>query len=244
MAKELTLALILAVSPTIWSWIAVPQRSPRPNGKITVPQILEKHIIASGGLEALRALQTLDANGSFHLSNLHGLGDFHFYYKAPASDALQLDAISHGESWIGHNEGAPFFEHTPRGLGGVNGVTIGILEESWLGLLESSFDDDHYARIELMGVSEIDGRWAYVLGFTPKVGDRQIRYYDCESFLMVRMDLAQRVRRSKDGPESVYQVKTYYSDYRDSGGINLPRIIRASASDGDLVLDVQHKRTC
>jgi hypothetical protein len=94
-----------------------------------------------------------------------------------------------------------------------------------------------------MGLAENDGRWAYALGFTPKVGDRQIRYYDCENFLMVRMDLAQRVRRSKDGPESAYKVETYYSDYRDSGGINLPRKIRASASDGDLVLEVQQLHT-
>jgi len=93
-----------------------------------------------------------------------------------------------------------------------------------------------------MGLAENDGRWAYALGFTPKVGDRQIRYYDCESFLMVRMDLAQRVGR-KDDAEAAYKVEIYYSDYRDSGGINLPRKIRANASDGDLVLDVQQSRT-
>jgi hypothetical protein len=94
-----------------------------------------------------------------------------------------------------------------------------------------------------MGVAEIDGNWAYAVGFTPKVGDRQIRYYDCESFLMVRMDLAQRVRQSEGGPESAYKVETYYSDYRDSGGIKLPRKIRASAADGDLVLDVYQVHT-
>lgn len=57
------------------------------------------------------------------------------------------------------------------------------------------------------------------------------------------MDLAQRIRTQKDGPESGYKVETYYSDYQDSGGIRFPRKIRASSSYGDAVLDIHQVGT-
>lgn len=245
MERMLAPTLLLTISLAFYNCAALAQKPPRPKGKISTAEILDKHIAAVGKPEVLNALQTLHVQGIIGLSPMpptHGLGDFHFYYKAPASDVFSLDAISHGQSSIGHNEGAPFSKHTVRGIGGLNGVSLNILEENWLGLIESRFDQQHYPRIELLGLAEIDGRWAYALGFTPQVGDRQIRYYDCESFLMVRMDLAQRYSLEKGGPESAYKVETYYSDYRDSAGINLPRKIRASASNGDLVLDVQEIR--
>jgi hypothetical protein len=195
-----------------------------------------------GGLESLHTLQTLHAQGSFAICPLNRIGDFHFYYKAPGSDVLQLDSTSHGQYSIGHDQGATFFKRTPNSIGRINGVSIEILEENWLGLIESGFDQN-YEKIELLGLTEIDGKWAYALGFTPKSGDRQIRYYDCKSFLMVRMDLAQRIREQQEGPESAYKVETYYSDYANSGGLNLPRKIRANASNGDLVLEISEVRT-
>jgi hypothetical protein len=189
----------------------------------------------------LRALQTFHAHGSFGFPLLNNLGDFHFYYKAPASDVFQLDAISHGQVSMGHSDGVPFFKHNGENIGGFNGVTLDILDENWLGLIESGFDQ-HYTRIELVGLAGIDGRWAYALRFTSKSGDPQVRYYDCENFLMVRMDLVERIRLQKDGPESAYKVETYYSDFRDFGGINFPRKITATASNGDLVLEVHDAR--
>lgn len=57
------------------------------------------------------------------------------------------------------------------------------------------------------------------------------------------MDLVDRTRLKKSGPESTYKVETYYSDYRISGGIKLPRKIRATAHDGDLVPEVHAVHT-
>jgi hypothetical protein len=153
--------------------------------------------------------------------------------------------ISHGQTSVGHNGETPFSNHDAGRTLGINGVTVNILEENWLALTDSGFDQ-HYTRIELVGLAGIDGKWAYALQFTPKVGDPQLRYYDfydCQSFLMVRMDLAQRIRMQKDAPEFGHKVETYYSDYWDSGGIQFPRQIRATSSDGNIVLNVHDVRT-
>lgn len=234
MRRALTLAILLIFCCRITT---LAQKAPRPKGPISAAEILDKHVAATGGLEAWHALQTVDAHGTFGAPSVHSSGDFDFYYRAPASDVFQLFMISHGQTSVGHNEGTPFLRHDAGRTLGINGVTVNILEENWLALTESGFDQ-RYTRVKLVGLAGINGKWAYALQFTPKVGDPQLRYYDCESFLMVRMDLAQRIRMQKDGPEFAYKVETYYSDYRDSGGIKFPRKMRASSSGGDMVLDI------
>jgi hypothetical protein len=239
MRRALTLAILLIFCCRITT---LAQKTPRPKGKISAAEILDKHVTATGGLETWRALQTVDAHGTFGVPAFHSSGDFDFYYRAPASDVFKLFKASHGQTSVGNNEGTPFSNHDAGRVGGINGVTVNILEENWLALTESEFDL-RYTRIELVGLTGIDGKWAYALQFTPKVGDPQLRYYDCQSFLMVRMDLAQRIRMQKDGPEFAYKVETYYSDYRDSGGIKFPRQIRAASPDGDMVLNIHDVRT-
>lgn len=233
---------ILAILLAFCGATTFAQKSDPPKRKISVAEIMDKHFTAMGGLETLRALQTLHTNGSFGMPPLHSIGDFGFYYRAPASDAFRLEPISHGAFSIGHDNGAPFVTQTPQSFGGINGVTANILEANWLGLIDWDYEKS-YPRVDLLGLTEINGRRAYVLGFIPKAGDRQIRYYDCETFLLVRMDLAQKIRRTKDGPEYAYKVETYYTDYRTAGGLNFPRKITATASDGKLVLEVHEVRT-
>jgi len=218
------------------------QKAPRPTGSISAAEILDKHIAATGGLDAWRALQTVDAHGTFAVPPLNNSGDFDFYYKAPASDAFQFFMTSHGQTSIGHNEGTSFSHRDVQVPRAINGITMDIWEADWLALTESEFKQ-HYTQIELLGLTTVDGQWAYALLFTPKVGDRQRRYYDCQSFLLVRMDLAQRRPTQKDGPQEAYEVDTYYSDYRDSGGIKFPRYIRATSPRGSLALDIHSLHT-
>jgi hypothetical protein len=240
MQRALTLAVSL-ISCSLITTLA--QKVPRPKGQTSVAEILGKNVAATGGLEAWRALQTVDAHGTFGFPNVRNIGgDFDFYYKKPASDVFQLFMTSHGRTSAGHNEGTPFSHHDAGRVLGINGVTPNILEENWLALTDSGFDQ-HYTRIELVGLAEVGDKWAYALQFTPKVGDPQLRYYDSQSFLMVRMDLAQRIRVQKGDPELAYKVETYYSDYRDFEGIKFPSQIRATSSDGDIVLNVHDVRT-
>lgn len=235
-APALTILLVLCCP-----FLTFAQKAPRPKGPISATEILDKYIAATGGLEAWRALRTVEVHGRFGVFSYNSLGDFDFYYKAPASDAFQF-FISEGRTSIGHNEGTPFFDGHSRPVVAMDGVTVDTLEEDWLALTESE-REQHYPRIELQGLATVDGRWAYALLFTPKVGDRQRRYYDSQSFLLVRMDLAQRIRTKKDGPEHAYEVETYYSDYQDSGGIKFPRHIEVSSPYGILKLDVYSLHT-
>ena len=60
-----------------------------------------------------------------------------------------------------------------------------------------------------------------------------MRFYDCETLLLVRMDWVERIRRFKDGPEMEQVVRSYFNGYRESDGLGLPRVIRISRPQGD-----------
>jgi hypothetical protein len=100
------------------------------------------------------------------------------------------------------------------------------MEEAWLALMEWDFND-HYSHIKLVGRSDVEGKPAYALLFTPRDGDPHIRYFDTTSFLLVRMDQVGRYRLKVEGPESRGKIESYYSDYQDTGGIKFPRLIVA-----------------
>src|SRR5215467_1507337 len=151
--RVLVVVLFLAVPLGVRGLLrSQPQKAAKPTGQISPSEILEKHFTAVGGLESLRALQTLQANGSVTFSVFNSLGDFRFYYRAPASDVLQLE--TDGQSSIGHDDGTPFFKHTSSRLGGINGVTLNVLEQNWLALIEWEFTK-RFVRIELVGLAEV-----------------------------------------------------------------------------------------
>ncbi len=213
-----------------------------PTGRISPKEILDKYLEAGGGVERRRSLQTLVASGDFGLNLLRPLGNFRFSYKAPSSDVFELQMISHGESWAGRRNDHFFRRSTVGGPAMLNGIGIWILEQSWRSLLEWEFSKD-YTRIELIGLAKVNKKLTYALRFTPRNGDPQIRYFDTESFLMVRLDQVQRFRDTKTGPEMAYRLESYYSDYRDVDGITLPRTISINRAEGDFLFAATSVKT-
>jgi hypothetical protein len=211
---------------------ATPVPSPQPG--ISAAEVLEKYLAATGGVEARQALKSMESAGRFGLEGFHekfrlgGLGDFHFYFKAPDNDALEFEHAQgglHGYTWIGHNSGKIFLRQTVRSNWAISGVTVQSVEEAWLALGEWDFNR-RYTQISLAGRSNVNGKPAYALLFKPREGDPDIRYFDAETFLLVRMDQVGRFRE-KDGPETKTRIESYYSDYQDTHGIKFPRLVVA-----------------
>src|SRR5262249_3853052 len=159
-----------------------------------------------------KELTTLKASGTFGVTSLssimHPAGAYTFLYKAPAKDIFEMQVISHGTSWVGRRDEhlirrlAPeepgFMSIGVGGAGFIKGDSAEAVEQSLMSLLEWDIHD--YKNIELIGRAQVDQRWAYALRFTPQQGDLQVRYYDMENFLMVRMDQLQHYRMAKDQP--------------------------------------------
>lgn len=225
------LALAFCLRPDISA-----QKSAAPTGSISAVKILEGNLAATGGLDAHKTLLTLKATGDFGFSLRHPLGDYVFSYKAPATDVLQLQMISHGSSWTGRRDDRLIRRSTVEGAEMINGAGMEIVEECLRSLLE--WDTHDYSKIELIGRAEVEKRRAFVLRFTPKKGDPQVRYYDMENFLLLRMDQVQRFREAKTLPEMAYAVISYFRDYRQYGSLRLPQQIAVSRSIGDLIFEL------
>ena len=228
----ISLALVfLCLRPDIYA-----QKSATPTGSISAAKILEGNLAATGGLDAHKALSTLKATGDFGFSLRHPLGDYMFSYRAPATDVLEVQMVSHGISWTGRRDDHVIRRSTVEGAEMINGAGMEIVEQCLRSLLEWDIRD--YSKIELIGRAQVESRWALAVRFTPKKGDPQVRYYDMESYLLVRMDQVQRFHQAKGLPEMAYAVTSYFQDYRQYGALKLPEHIAVSRSLGDLIFEL------
>jgi len=215
------------------------EKIPGPAGNgITAAMILEKNVTATGGLEAFQRLQSMVMRGEIGLSNPRSSASISFFYQAPKSNALQLRINGIGTFWAGDHEDNPISRGAPEHVDlmrldntEMEPLNIRAILIDLNNLLKRQVSDK--IKVELLGRAEVDGRCALGLSFTPPRGYRVLRYYDCETFLLVRMDQVERLRRFKDGPETEQVVRSYFTDYKESFGVKLPRVIRISRPQGE-----------
>ncbi len=119
----------------------------------------------------------------------------------------------------------------------LNGVGMEVVEQDWRSLVEWE-PSREYDKIEVIGRAEVDKRPAYALRFVPKQGDPHVRFYDAETFLLVRMDQVQRFRENKNDPEVAYPVKSYFREYSVRDGLRLPHVIAITRAEGDLLFTI------
>jgi len=239
--------LILIVTGIGYSSSSIGQEAELPKAQISATEILQKNLIATGGLEAHQALKTLVASGEFRLTGTQRMGDFKFSYKGPGNDMLEVWRISHGGIWRGHHEGQPVNRATSVILGPprpgelcdwcvTKGVDTWFVESDWRALLRWDFSAYN---IELIGIGEVDKKQAYGLRFTSKKGgDPFLCFYDRETFLLVRMDRIAHSQSDKNRAEAVYKVENIFRDYREQGGLKLPFVIAIPRPEGDVVFEV------
>jgi len=226
----------------------VPLPAPTP---ITTQWILEKNVIATGGREAHQRLRSLVVRGDYMVvPGGHGLssiplGQFAFSYKGPANEALQFALPEQGTLSVGHREGQAFVRYTPKqpALDAAKAKHTGprmieLVEQDWRSTLETDFSGN-YDKIELIGRAEVNDRWAYGVRFTTKQGDQIVRFYDYESFLLVRMDQVYHYRGKNNASEVPYTVRSYFKDYKDHDGVKLPHLIVVSEVE-DLLFKVSN----
>jgi len=237
---------------------ATGQDADRAAGKITAAGILERNVIATGGREAHQRLQTFTAQGDFGLSPdrpppWKPQGHFSFSYAAPSNcrlevknDAAWMEPEWRSTLWTGQREGQRFSGHSPELQKKAGAAAdsrkrspgqMELFEEDWLSIVDWDFSS-RYDKIELIGQEKVDKKLAYAVQFTPRRGDPVVRYYDPETFLMVGMDQVQRFRQSKDDPEIVYRIRSFFREYRNHDGLKLPQVISVRTGVHDLLFQI------
>jgi hypothetical protein len=200
-------------------------------GQLSAEQIVAKNVVARGGLEAWRKVQTMVWIG--HLESEHApLPSMGFILEQarPNKTRFQLVAMN---------------TRSVRTFNGVQGWKIRPSRETRSNVEPYSIDELRFAQtgpgiqgplidyalsgstVSLDGVEEIEGRKAYRLTVQSSSNERDQVWVDAESFLDLRYD---RPFHTTTG--AVRTVSVTYRDYKSIGGVLVPSTILTTAAAG------------
>jgi outer membrane lipoprotein-sorting protein len=191
----------------------------------TADEVIEKHLAAMGGRDALAKLESRIATGSIAISTQGAdlAGPLEIYLKAPnkSRSYIRLDLSQYGGAEMAIDQrcdGKTAF--ASNNLQGDREITGNQLQN----MLNASFPTpllkykETGAKIELAGKDKVGSRVVYVLQYTPKTGSAAKQFFDAETYLLLRTVM--RVDMADLGGE--VEQTTDVSDYRDVDGVKVP----------------------
>jgi len=211
----------------------------------TADEIVEKHLAAMGGREALTRIRSRVSTGTVTLTTAVGpvSGTVEGFAKAPnkSRTLVTLDLTSLGAGTIISDQRfdgtTGYVIDTFNGNRDITGSQLDVLKNNgfptvWL---------DYRTRgltIALIGKEAVVGRPTYVLELTPKTGPRVRAWVDAETFMLVKTSTT--VDAQPGGP--VEQV-TEYADFRTVDGVKVPfsvKSINSLQTVAAVLTDVKH----
>ncbi|HVQ31125.1 MAG TPA: hypothetical protein VMV21_16145 [Vicinamibacteria bacterium] len=190
----------------------------------TVDEVIAKHLEARGGLDKVKAVQTMRMTGKMTVGP--GIeAPIVLEMKRPAS--VRLDITFQGNTGTQAYDGKTGWGISPMAAKKdpepMSADDIKDMEEQadMDGPLVDTKAKGH--AVELMGKEKVEGSDAYKLKVTLKTGDLRYIYLDADSYLELKTEAKRTIRGSEVETESVS------SDYKEVGGLILPYTIQQGA---------------
>ncbi|MCC6427936.1 MAG: hypothetical protein IT435_14085 [Phycisphaerales bacterium] len=175
--------------------------------------IHDKFIEAIGGADTIKGLKTRTSKATleFPQGNIKATV---LAYLAEGSMYSVMEVPSFGQLESGVADGVAWQKNT------VQGVTIMDGPEREELIRESDLQNEinfskYYTKMETVGSAEVDGKKTYKVEFTPLSGEKQTRYFEADSGLLVKVD------NIAVTPSGKLPVSTTLTDYRDVNGVKL-----------------------
>ena len=226
--KRALLALTGLAAAALWS-IAPPALAQ----SVTADDIIARQIAARGGLESLKAIQSLRFEGKMLVNG--GTVELHFvqYQKRPG--LTRIEATLQGLTVVQAYDGALGWQIQPfQGRKDPEKLSADDSKD----LADQADIDgpliDYKAkggRVEYLGSEDVDGTSAYKLRLTEKSGDQLVFYIDTSTLMTLRI-AAKRILRGRED-----NTVTDFGDYEKVAGVYFPFESAAGppgADDGDL----------
>ena len=195
----------------------------------TADEIVEKHLAAMGGREALGRIRTRVSTGSITLTTAVGpvSGTLESFAKAPnrSRTLITLDLTTLGAGKIVNDQRfdgtTGFIIDTFNGDRDITGSQLESLRNNafptaWL---------DYRARgltIALSGRESLGDRPTLVLETTPKAGPRVRSWVDAETFMLLKTS----VTVDAPGVGQIEQINEF-SDFRTVDGVKVPFVVKS-----------------
>jgi len=195
--------------------------------------IIARQIAARGGLDKLKAIQSLKFEGKMLVNG--GAIELHAvqYQKRPG--LTRMEATLQGLTIVQAYDGSSGWQIQPF-QGRKDPETLSVDDTKDL-VDQADIDGplvDYKAkggRIEFLGQEDVDGTSAYKLRLTEKSGDQLVFYIDTDTLMTIRVATTRLLR----GREDI--TVTDYGDYEKVGGVYFPFESASGppgSADGDL----------
>jgi outer membrane lipoprotein-sorting protein len=209
----LTLAAALLVSPLAAE-------------EMTLEQVLEAHYDAIGGLEALKAIDSI----RFTATMTGGMGEAPVVWTQKRPNNIRQEFTMQGMTGIQAYDGEtawgvmPFMgKSDPEEMAEDQAQSI-IEQAEFDGPLVDWEEKGH--KLELIGLEEIEGTEAYHVQVTKSDGEVRHHYLESEYFIIIK----QTGKATRQGQE--FEFETTLSDYKEVGGLMMPHSIQSGVKGG------------
>jgi len=194
----------------------------------TADEIIEKHLAAIGGREALGKLTSQKATGTMTIATPNGdlSGPVEMVSKAPNKArvyiSLDLTPVGMSDKMVieqKFNGTSGWMMNSMQGDQEITGNQLDNMRNNAFPTPLLAYKTSG-AKVELLPKEDVNGKPALVVLFTPKAGSPVRMYFDPESFLMVRS------KATINSPETGDLEQTRdMSDYRTVAGIKSPFVM-------------------
>jgi outer membrane lipoprotein-sorting protein len=180
--------------------------------------VLDQYVEAIGGKAAHEKIKTRTMTGTVEIPGANVKGTLTIHAAAPDKMLVVMDLGNFGK--------------TTQGTDGKSAWALSSLlsdrliegeeKDAFVSSAEFHRDvhwRDAYKKVECTGIEDVDGKPAYKLVLTPKVGKPTTHYYDKASHLQVKEMATQK------SPMGEVTVEIYPHDYKKIDGILIPHSV-------------------
>ena len=188
----------------------------------TADEVIAKSFEARGGLEKLKAIQSIRMTGKMSMGPM----ELPMVIEVKRPAGFRVDVTVQGTSAVQAYDGTTAWGISPMGTGQPEPLPA---EEAKQMADQADMDGplvDYKAKghqVELLGKEKLEGSDAYKLKVTKKSGDVEYYFLDAESYLPVRVEGKRTVRGTEIEGEGTV------GDYKEAGGFLWPHSIQNGA---------------
>jgi outer membrane lipoprotein-sorting protein len=196
----------------------------------TADEIVEKHLAAIGGREAIGRVRTRVSTGTVTVTTPLGelAGTVESFAKAPnkSRTLVKIDLTAFGADQLINDQrfdgNSAYVIDSLNGNRDITGTQLEAMKNNGFPTALLDYRARGHA-IALIGKEPAAGRPAFVLEITPKTGPRARTWIDVESYLVVKTSV--RI----DAPSvGVVEQTTEFNDYRTVDGVKVAFSVKSS----------------
>lgn len=181
----------------------------------TVDELLARYVAAIGGEKAIKAVTTRVVKGVLDIPGVSRGGSFESYHQAPNKGMSVFEAHPFGRIKTGYNGRAGWY-HTVAGVKPIKnpGELAALQRET--DIYSPLRVKANYAKVTLLGMSQIGYRDVYVLDFQPAAGATERVYLDVKTYLPARINTVRTLGAASE------PVEIYLDEWKAVDGIQFP----------------------